>query len=255
MCEDTGISYEEPSPNSFSFNSPYGACPTCKGLGSVYKINPEMLNKLKQDSVCAHYKSTTIELMSLVKELAAQSKAVGGGDLHRAESMLIAQAHTLDSIFASLANRASLNMNDGYLDAFERYMRLALKTQGQCRATLETLAAIKNPPVVYARQANIANGPQQVNNGLPDIVTNTRTRAHAREIENQQSKLSGIGNELSSDTRTPALAGGANQAVEAVGAIDRAEVTGGQGAGIAECLQGRDAGAVAGGSAGFGGAG
>ena len=27
MCEDTGISYEEPSPNSFSFNSPYGACP------------------------------------------------------------------------------------------------------------------------------------------------------------------------------------------------------------------------------------
>jgi excinuclease ABC subunit A len=33
MCEDTGISYKEPSPNSFSFNSPYGACPTCKGLG------------------------------------------------------------------------------------------------------------------------------------------------------------------------------------------------------------------------------
>ena len=38
MCEDTGISYEEPSPNSFSFNSPYGACPTCKGLGNVYQI-------------------------------------------------------------------------------------------------------------------------------------------------------------------------------------------------------------------------
>ncbi|HEX4849509.1 MAG TPA: excinuclease ABC subunit UvrA, partial [Puia sp.] len=41
MCEDTGISYEEPSPNSFSFNSPYGACPTCKGLGSVYQVNLE----------------------------------------------------------------------------------------------------------------------------------------------------------------------------------------------------------------------
>ncbi len=39
MCEDTGISYEEPSPNSFSFNSPYGACPTCKGLGVVYQIS------------------------------------------------------------------------------------------------------------------------------------------------------------------------------------------------------------------------
>ncbi len=39
MCEDTGISYEEPSPNAFSFNSPYGACPTCKGLGNIYTID------------------------------------------------------------------------------------------------------------------------------------------------------------------------------------------------------------------------
>ncbi|MBS1513370.1 MAG: excinuclease ABC subunit UvrA [Bacteroidetes bacterium] len=41
MCVDTGISYEEPSPNAFSFNSPYGACPTCKGLGNVYTIDME----------------------------------------------------------------------------------------------------------------------------------------------------------------------------------------------------------------------
>ncbi|MBW8685588.1 excinuclease ABC subunit UvrA [Chitinophaga rhizophila] len=41
MCEDTGISYEEPSPNTFSFNSPYGACPRCKGLGTIYQIDME----------------------------------------------------------------------------------------------------------------------------------------------------------------------------------------------------------------------
>ncbi len=41
MCAETGISYEEPSPNTFSFNSPYGACPRCKGLGKVYQINME----------------------------------------------------------------------------------------------------------------------------------------------------------------------------------------------------------------------
>jgi len=39
MCEDTGISYEEPSPNAFSFNSPYGACPVCKGLGTMFHVN------------------------------------------------------------------------------------------------------------------------------------------------------------------------------------------------------------------------
>ena len=39
MCSETGLSYEEPSPNSFSFNSPYGACPICKGLGTMYQVN------------------------------------------------------------------------------------------------------------------------------------------------------------------------------------------------------------------------
>lgn len=41
MCADTGLSYEEPSPNSFSFNSPYGACPKCKGLGVVHEVEIE----------------------------------------------------------------------------------------------------------------------------------------------------------------------------------------------------------------------
>jgi excinuclease ABC subunit A len=35
MCPVSGISYEEPSPNAFSFNSPYGMCPNCKGLGEI----------------------------------------------------------------------------------------------------------------------------------------------------------------------------------------------------------------------------
>lgn len=39
MCTETGISYEEPSPNSFSFNSPYGYCPHCKGLGHIHSVN------------------------------------------------------------------------------------------------------------------------------------------------------------------------------------------------------------------------
>jgi len=51
MCEETGISYEEPSPNTFSFNSPYGACPVCKGLGNVYTINLELVLPDKNLSV------------------------------------------------------------------------------------------------------------------------------------------------------------------------------------------------------------
>jgi excinuclease ABC subunit A len=41
MCPTSGISYPEPEPSLFSFNSPYGACPTCSGLGEVSEIDQE----------------------------------------------------------------------------------------------------------------------------------------------------------------------------------------------------------------------
>lgn len=51
MCEDTGISYEEPSPNAFSFNSPYGACPVCRGLGTTFHVNLEAVVPDKELSI------------------------------------------------------------------------------------------------------------------------------------------------------------------------------------------------------------
>jgi excinuclease ABC subunit A len=41
MCPTTGISYDEPQPNSFSFNSPYGACERCDGLGYIFIVDKE----------------------------------------------------------------------------------------------------------------------------------------------------------------------------------------------------------------------
>jgi len=43
MDPESGISYEDPSPNSFSFNTPYGACPVCKGLGQIEEITEESI--------------------------------------------------------------------------------------------------------------------------------------------------------------------------------------------------------------------
>jgi excinuclease ABC subunit A len=43
MDPTTGLSYDEPAPNSFSFNSPYGACPTCNGLGIIEEITAESI--------------------------------------------------------------------------------------------------------------------------------------------------------------------------------------------------------------------
>ena len=82
-------------------------------------------------------------------------------------------------------------------------------------ATLETLANIKNPPTVIARQANIAHGPQQVNNGAP-------SRAGKSEIP--QTELSGDGDELLPDGRASQAASRVDTRVETVGEVDRAEV-------------------------------
>ena len=43
MCPTTGLSYEDPEPNTFSFNSPYGACPKCNGFGEIAIVGKEMI--------------------------------------------------------------------------------------------------------------------------------------------------------------------------------------------------------------------
>ena len=43
MCPTTGISYDEPAPNTFSFNSPQGACPTCNGLGTIKQLDSDSI--------------------------------------------------------------------------------------------------------------------------------------------------------------------------------------------------------------------
>ena len=43
VCPVDGRSFEEPAPRNFSFNSPYGACPTCDGLGTTFEIDPELV--------------------------------------------------------------------------------------------------------------------------------------------------------------------------------------------------------------------
>ncbi|HEV2354391.1 MAG TPA: excinuclease ABC subunit UvrA, partial [Puia sp.] len=79
MCEDTGISYEEPSPNSFSFNSPYGACPTCKGLGAVYQISldaviPDRTKSINEGAIVPLGEEREAYMFRQVQQLAKKNK-------------------------------------------------------------------------------------------------------------------------------------------------------------------------------------
>ncbi|WP_374662124.1 hypothetical protein [Inhella sp.] len=161
-----------------------------------------------------------LSLTHMVKALKDCGELVNGGDMKAAERMLNGQAIALNAIFAELARRAHINMGS-HLGAMESYLRLALKAQSQSRATLETLAAIKNPPVVYAKQANINNGgQQQVNNGTAvSGVERAGASAQAANPKPEQTELLEAGNGKRLDTRAASKASGAHSHMEAVGAV------------------------------------
>jgi len=168
-----------------------------------------------------------IDVPALMEQLRDSAVAVNRGDLAQAEAMLMNQATALQSLFARLAERS---MNCEHIPGFEANMRMALRAQSQCRATIETLAVIKNPPIVYAKQANFAAGHQQVNNSVPAPDTPTCTHAHARthahteENINQPNKLLEVrhGGETL-DIGTTGAAIGADPQLEAVGSLNRAK--------------------------------
>lgn len=77
MCPTSGISYNEPEPNLFSFNSPYGACPHCSGLGEVAevdmkKIIPDTSKSIKKGGIAPLGESKSSWTFSLVEGLLKQ---------------------------------------------------------------------------------------------------------------------------------------------------------------------------------------
>ena len=145
-----------------------------------------------------------LDLGCLVDELRGQIEDAIDGDLNRAEAMLVSQAHCLDAIFNHLARLAVCSE---YLSSVDTYLKLGLRAQSQCRATLETLANIKNPRMSL-NQTNIAQN-QQVN-----IGSENKTRQNELLEKSDGERL---------EFRTAETPVNADSDVETVGAIHRAE--------------------------------
>jgi len=159
-----------------------------------------------------------VDVPILIEIIRNQAGAVQGGDMSQAEAMLANQATALQTLFARLVERG---MCQSAMPNLETFMKLALRAQNQCRATLETLAAIKNPPVVFTRQANFANGPQQVNNGVNTLGQSPRAREN--KIEQTQLLEEASGEQQRLDFGEAKTASGVDQDLETVGKIDRAK--------------------------------
>ena len=164
-----------------------------------------------------------VALSGLVQGLSDSCKRVNDGDLTVLEGMLLSQATALQAIFTSLAKRAQVQTQQRHLEAF---LGLALKAQAQSRSTISALVDLKYPrQATFVKQANIAHGPQQVNNGkAPSGYSEqyTQARAHAEDFQTAPNKLLEANHGQRLDIGAQAAAGRANQRVEAVGAVYRA---------------------------------
>lgn len=127
----------------------------------------------------------SIDTPGMLQVLRDDIVAINQGDLSRPEAMLISQAAALQALFVRLTERA---VQQKYIQNYEALMRIALRAQSQCRATLETLATIKNPPTVFVKQTNVTSGPQQINNNtashdLPKETVIPQTQLSSFAIE------------------------------------------------------------------------
>lgn len=162
-----------------------------------------------------------LDITDMMAELHKKAGEVVGGDMSCIERSLTNQFLTLETIFANLAERSS---RQEYMKQMETYLRLALKAQAQARATAEALAMLKNPQP-YIKQANIAQGNQQVNNMYANTSAHSgisersqaHTHTHAGNSQVEPNKLLESQDDTTLDTRAPTAAVRADSTVEALG--------------------------------------
>ena len=152
------------------------------------------------------------EAVAVMKE---KSEKIIAGDLSELESTLAEQVVPLNAIFNTLAKRAE---TCEYLNQVEANLRLALKAQAQCARTVEVLTAMKNPPIVFAKQANIAHGHQQINNN--------QSPTHAGKTIKSSNELLSEADNAPLDTRRTLETIKVNQELAAVETVDGSKDTG-----------------------------
>lgn len=172
------------------------------------QFSPDVLNTLTTQTFTKPLFGE-IDFTQAIAVMKEKTEKIIAGDLNELESTLTSQVVSLNAIFNTLARKAA---HSEFLNQMEANMRLALKAQAQCARTAEVLAAIKNPPVIIAKQANIAAGHQQINNHS--------SRARAGKTKNPENELLSEDNHAALDTGRAVETSGINQEVAAVEIFD-----------------------------------
>jgi len=192
-------------------NLPYKEGQSLEQATTEYILDARTLGAFVVDGNSASV-SNQIDIEFARDVIAKGADEIKGGNLSKLEEMLYSQAVALNMMFTNLSRRASIQTN---VDIRAVLANLALKSQNQSRNTIQTLINLKHPnqTAFIKQQTNVANGHQQINNGV---------------AQSSPEKFANVTNELLEekhgewlDRGTKAEAEGVNTELEAVGEVHR----------------------------------
>ena len=192
-------------------NLPYKEGQSLEQATTEYILDARTLGAFVVDGNTASV-SNQIDIEFARDVIAIGAEEIKKGDLSKLEEMLYSQAVALNMMFTNLSRRASIQTN---VDIRAVLANLALKSQNQSRNTIQTLINLKQPnqTAFIKQQTNVANGHQQINNGV---------------AQSSPEKFANVTNELLEakhgerlDTGTKAETKRVNTELEAVGKVHR----------------------------------
>lgn len=101
--------------------------------------------------------SKEVSLHATIQCLRDNTEYASTGELDSLEAMLASQVVSLNTIFTEMARRAAIQFGSR-VEVAEKYLRLALKAQTNCKATIETLVSIKNPSLANIKKSSNEDG-------------------------------------------------------------------------------------------------
>ncbi len=245
MCPTTGISYDEPAPNSFSFNSPQGACPHCKGLGYVHEIDHEKiipdqsvsiksggiapLGKYKNgmifwqlEAIAKKYGFTLDQPISKIPEDAMHIILFGSDETFKLENTPLGSSSNYFLSFDGIVSYISLQKNDNQSKKAQKWANQFIKTVScpDCHGSRikkeSRYFKIDNKNIAELAQLDIAHLVAWFKN-LEDRMNERQKKIAVeilKEIRNRLSFLKEVGLDyLSLDRSTRSLSGGESQRI------------------------------------------
>ena len=200
------MSFKDQKDREIKLSQKEGA--TLEQLATEYMLDPKTVGSLIVDANKSNI-SSQVDMECAREIIGKGMDDIKKGDLSGLEEMLYSQAVALNMMFANLSRRAVIQTN---VDIKTTLTNLCFKAQNQSRNTIQTLINLKQPSqTAFIKQANIAHGHQQINNGV--------AQSSPENLSNQTNELLEVQDGKWLDRGKKAKAKGVNSELEALGEI------------------------------------